>query len=179
MRPALWILLCLGSICVVPLVLCWQKRSKQNKCQPYYSENAENPTDRYIVVGGRLYSYGKLIFLLLSLLVLVVFGLYKGCVLFDAHGYNKFMATYDGVVVGHNLADVFNLLGTRPVYEGEMTDDNIGLIDQCGLKSLPPLDNYSEHRFAAFPWAGIPRRFIFVFYTKKESNVVAKAHCKM
>ena len=86
----LWILLCLGSICVVPLVLSWQKRSKQNKCQPYYSENAENPTDRCIVVGGRLYSYGKLIFLLLSLLVLVVFGLYKGCVLFDAHGYNKF-----------------------------------------------------------------------------------------
>lgn len=111
--------------------------------------------------------------------VCIVFILYKGCVLFDTHEHNKFLSTYDGVIVGHNLSDVFKLLGTKPVYDREMTADNIDLVNQCGLKTLPPLDDYSELRFAAFPWKGIPHRFIFVFYTKKGSNVVAKAHCKM
>jgi hypothetical protein len=111
--------------------------------------------------------------------VFFVFILYKGCVLFDTHEYNKFISAYDSVIVGSNLADVSKLLGEKPVYDFEMTADNIGLINQCGLKSLPPMGDYSELRFAAFPWTGIPHRFIFTFYTKKESNVVAKAHCKM
>lgn len=121
----------------------------------------------------------KSLFFSLFLLVLVVFGLYKGCVILDKHEYNKFLLVYDDITIGEDLMAVFAHLRTKPVYDFELTSDNIEYVKTCGLKSLPPMDDYSDLRVAAFPWNGIPHRFIFVFYNKKGSNVVAKAHCKM
>lgn len=121
----------------------------------------------------------KSLFFSVCLLSLSVFGLYKGCVIHDKYEYNRFLSVYDDITIGEDLMAVFAHLRTKPVYDREMTADNIVLVNKCGLKSLPPLDGYSELRFAAFPWNGIPHRFIFVFYNKKGSNVVAKAHCKM
>ena len=115
----------------------------------------------------------------LCLLSLVCLGLYLGLVFEQKHANSRFLSKYDGVVVGHNLVEVFKQLRTKPIYDLELTRDNLEFVRACGLKSFPIYDNYSELRVAVFPCGGIPHRFIFVFYSPKGSNVVAKAHDKM